>query len=186
MPRRFWCLFALWLAACPAAAMSFLPGMSVPLPKAGPRPPRIDAGDVDAVLVKKAQRRLYLMRRGEPVRTYRISLGTAPVGPKQRRGDNRTPEGRYVLDWRNPESRFTLSLHISYPNARDRADAEANGWDPGGMIMIHGQPRAGAHVALQDAIRDADWTEGCIAVSNPAIREIWQYTRNGTPIEIRP
>ncbi|MCF7989644.1 MAG: L,D-transpeptidase family protein [Thiohalocapsa sp.] len=184
--RRLACAWALWLAWAPANAMSFLPGLAVPWPETGPTPAALDAGVVDAVLVKKSQRRLYLMHGGRPVRTYRISLGTAPVGHKERRGDNRTPEGHYVLDWRNPRSRFTRSLHISYPNAADRANAQRNGWDPGGMIMIHGQPRAGANAALQDAVRDTDWTEGCIAVSNPAIMEIWRATPNGTPIEIRP
>jgi lipoprotein-anchoring transpeptidase ErfK/SrfK len=167
-----------------ARAMSFLPGWSAVGPSAGPgaRP----AGPAQAVLVKKQQRRLYLMRDGKPMRTYRISLGVQPEGHKERQGDNRTPEGHYTIDWRNPRSAFTKSLHISYPNARDRAHAASNGWDPGGMIMIHGQPNRARNSALQQAVAQEDWTQGCIAVSNPAIEELWRLIPDGTPIEIRP
>lgn len=140
----------------------------------------------DKVLVDKGQRRLYLMRNGSPFRTYRISLGTSPEGHKRRQGDNRTPEGRYTIDWRNARSKFYKSLHISYPNYRDRAYALRRGWDPGGAIMIHGEPRSMRHADLRGIVRGQDWTQGCIAVSNMAIDEIWRYVSDGTPIEIVP
>ena len=168
-----------------ALGMSFWPMSGMPGATTGPKPPP-PAGPADSVLVKKSQRRLYLMRGGRPLRTYRISLGTSPEGRKERQGDNRTPEGHYLIDWRNPGSAFTKSLHISYPNPNDRAHAARNGWDPGGMIMIHGQPRGGRDRALQQAIAGEDWTQGCIAVNNPAIEELWRLIPNGTPIEIRP
>jgi murein L,D-transpeptidase YafK len=149
--------------------------------------PSVDARSLlraDLVLVKKADRRLYLIRHGEPFRVYPISLGFEPVGHKVRAGDGRTPEGRYVIDWRNPESRFHKSLHINYPNAADLQLARALGVDPGGMIMIHGESEIPV-LRKVNAGRD-DWTEGCIAVSNEAIEEIWYSVPDGTPIEIHP
>jgi murein L,D-transpeptidase YafK len=167
-------------------AMSVLPGCSS-APHAVDTESRSSRfGFADKVLVKKGQRRLYLMRGGQPFRTYSVSLGTDPIGHKQRQGDNRTPEGRYIIDWRNPRSKFYRSLHISYPNERDVANARRRGWDPGGAIMIHGEPRGGRHADLRDLVRNEDWTEGCIAVSNLAIDEIWRYVVDGTPIEILP
>lgn len=132
----------------------------------------------DRVLVDKSERRLYLMRDGEIWKHYPIALGFAPDGHKQREGDGRTPEGDYVLDWRNPNSSFYLSIHISYPNAEDRARAKAAGADPGGDIFIHGRHRTSAE--------QNDWTFGCIAVTDAAMDEIWQSVPNGTPITIRP
>ncbi len=140
----------------------------------------------DKVVVKKSERKLYLMRQDKPLRTYRIALGTNPEGHKERRGDGRTPEGRYAIDWRQPSSRFRKSLHISYPSFKDRSRARRKGDDPGGLIMIHGQPRTKRFGDLQQALSKEDWTQGCIAVSNLAIDEIWQYTMDGTPIEILP
>lgn len=140
----------------------------------------------DKILVKKSERKLYLLKNGQPIRTYRVSLGVNPKGPKERQGDNRTPEGFYFLDGRNPESRFYKALHISYPNAKDRLEAASRGVSPGGQIMIHGQPPQGRYRDLQDLLMGADWTAGCIAVTNPEIEEIWRYTANGTPIEIQP
>jgi murein L,D-transpeptidase YafK len=170
------------------AAMSFLPGCTVQDVREATVQATDDAAPLpaDAILVKKGQRRLYLMRDGEPFRTYRIALGTNPEGHKQRQGDNRTPEGHYWIDWRNANSRFTKSLHISYPNEQDRLRAAARGWSPGGDIMIHGEPRGRRDPALQDLIRYEDWTQGCIAVSNLAIDEIWRFTEDGVPIEIQP
>jgi len=170
----------------PAASMSLLPGLTAKRATEAQPLPRSRAYFADTILVKKGQRRLYLMRDGKPFRTYRISLGTSPEGHKQRQGDNRTPEGRYVIDWRNPRSRFTKSLHISYPSLDDRLRAARRGWDPGGMIMIHGEPRGSAYRDLRSLVSGEDWTEGCIAVSNPAIDEIWRHVSNGTPIVIEP
>jgi len=141
---------------------------------------------VDKVLVKKSERKLYLVKNGQPIRSYRVSLGTNPTGRKERQGDNRTPEGLYYLDGRNAGSRFYKALHISYPNDRDRLEAAQRGVSPGGQIMIHGQPASSRLRDLQDALRGADWTAGCIAVTNPEMEEIWGYTTNGTPIEIVP
>ncbi|MGH8528813.1 MAG: L,D-transpeptidase family protein [Nevskiales bacterium] len=138
----------------------------------------------DRVLVDKSDRRLSLMRSGEVIKTYRISLGGNPSGHKQREGDERTPEGLYKLNSRNSRSRFFRSLHISYPNAEDRAQARAQGVSPGGDIMLHGSPNGWGWLAGFLALWD--WTDGCIAVHDGAIQEIWQAVPDGTPIEIRP
>lgn len=135
---------------------------------------------VDRILVKKTERRLYLMRDNEPFRSYKIALGYQPTGHKRRRGDGRTPEGIYHLDWRSDKSGYRKALHISYPNAQDRFRALRQGEDPGGMIMIHGQP------SRRGEPKSGDWTFGCIAVSNMAIDEIWSYVSEGTPVEILP
>jgi murein L,D-transpeptidase YafK len=124
------------------------------------------------------------MHHGAPVRTYRIALGGHPEGHKRQEGDSRTPEGIYVIDARNPESRFHLSLRISYPNAEDRRRAASRGVSPGGDIFIHGLPNGDGDASRAYAGRD--WTDGCIAVTNAEIREIWAMVKEGTPIEIRP
>ncbi len=139
----------------------------------------------DAVLVEKGARKLHLLRDGRPFRTFDIALGVAPVGDKEREGDARTPEGRYFLDLRNPNSDFFLSIRISYPDAEDRREARAKGVDPGGQIMIHGQPNEPTYSAAFYA--SEDWTNGCIAVSNSDMIDIWLMTPDaGVPIEIRP
>ncbi len=137
----------------------------------------------DKVVVLKGRREMMLMRNGHVLKTYKISLGKDPKGPKTRAEDGRTPEGNYVLDWRNPHSKFHLSLHISYPNAADRQNAQRLGVSPGDDIMVHG---------LQNGLgwigpfhRFWDWTDGCIAVTDPEIDEIWRAVPDGTPIEIR-
>lgn len=138
----------------------------------------------DLVVVEKAARVLILFRNGRELKRYRIALGGEPHGHKRQEGDNRTPEGRYLLDWRNPRSQFNLSLHISYPNEADKAQARARGVSPGGDIFVHGQPRAlGADYA---GLVPGDWTAGCIAVGNAEMREIWRAVPDRTPIEIRP
>ena len=116
--------------------------------------------------------------------SYEVALGSDPVGPKQRVGDGRTPEGRYVLDWRSRRSDHHRSIHLSYPNAADRARAEAAGVDPGGGIMIHGLPNGLGEIGA--AHRAGDWTDGCIAVTNEEIEQIWDLVPDGTPIEIVP
>ncbi len=142
------------------------------------------AAQADLVVVQKSQRQLQLIAEGRILRTFPIALGKNPVGHKQYEGDGRTPEGRYVLDWRNPRSRFYKSIHISYPNRRDYERALRRGQKPGHAIMIHGIPNEFAQAPeLFEAI---DWTEGCIAVSNDAIEEIWRMVANNTPIEIYP
>ena len=158
---------------------------ALPLP-AGAQPPALapKAERADRVVVRKAARRLVLFRGEKTLAAYDIALGRNPEGHKQREGDGRTPEGRYLIDWRNPQSRYHLSLHVSYPEAADRARAAASGDDPGGMIMIHGLPNGLGALGAAGILRD--WTEGCIAVTNEAIRDIWRRVADGTPIEILP
>jgi len=132
----------------------------------------------DQIVIHKARREMLLLRGNTVLRSYRIALGREPVGDKQCEGDGRTPEGRYVIDRRNPKSRYHLALHISYPNPEDTARAQAAGVEPGGDIMIHG---------LKDGERrDGDWTQGCIAVSDEEMDEIWGLVPDGTVIVIEP
>jgi murein L,D-transpeptidase YafK len=138
-----------------------------------------DIGRTDEVLVDKSERQLMLLRDGAAIATFPVALGFAPEGHKMQQGDGRTPEGRYVLDWRNPKSRFHLSIHISYPNAADTAQAAARGVSPGGDVFIHGTPWLAG-------VAGRDWTLGCIAVSNADMDAIWGSVPDGTPIVIRP
>jgi murein L,D-transpeptidase YafK len=145
-------------------------------------PPLRPSAMADKVVVLKSYRRLLLMRGDEVLKTYIVSLGGNPVGPKVKQGDNRTPEGSYVLDRHNANSQYHRSIHISYPNANDLARARKLGVPPGSEMFIHGLPNdfRGHSEAL------GDWTEGCIAVTNAEIDEIWRAVADGTPIEIRP
>jgi murein L,D-transpeptidase YafK len=138
----------------------------------------------DCVLVLKKDRILQLFSHGKVVKTYKIALGGNPVGPKTRQGDHQTPEGIYVLDSRNAHSQFYKSIHISYPNASDRVSARRNGFSPGGDVFIHGLPNGYGAVGASHRLRD--WTDGCIAVTDQEIDEIWPAVPDGTPIEIRP
>ncbi len=139
---------------------------------------------VDRIVVIKSQRKLLLMQDGRTLREMDIALGLAPAGHKTRAGDSRTPEGVYMLDARNPDSDFFLSMHISYPNDADIARAAERGVDPGGAIMIHGLPN---EMRYDEAhYQGWDWTDGCIAVSNADMIDIWLMTPDMTPIEIRP
>lgn len=138
----------------------------------------------DHVVVVKSERRLDLIREGRVLRSYPISLGRRPVGDKREEGDLRTPEGEYLLDWRNPSSDFYMSIHISYPNEEDRRRARAAGRDPGNMIMIHGLPNDS--LPTRTDYLDEDWTDGCIAVSNQAMIDIWLSVEDDTPITILP
>jgi murein L,D-transpeptidase YafK len=143
-----------------------------------------DPWRADLVIVEKSARRLHLMRGAQRLRSYEISLGSEPEGHKLREGDNRTPEGDYVLDWRNEDSAYFMSIHISYPNQRDLRLARERGVDPGDMIMIHGLPNDSLPT-LSDYIGE-DWTNGCIAVSNQAMIDIWLSVSDATPIRILP
>lgn len=137
--------------------------------------------DVDLVRIDKSARTIMLYEQGEVVGTITgIQLGDEPSGQKRFRGDERTPEGRYVIDYGNPDSAYHLSLHISYPGEADRAFAAVAGRDPGGAIFIHGQPNG---LAGRMA---GDWTDGCIAVSNAEIEWLWQVAGDGTVVEIVP
>lgn len=138
----------------------------------------------DTVLIKKSERRLYLLKDGEVFRDYQIALGKDPQGAKLFEGDNRTPEGDYILDWRNSDSEYYKSIHISYPNEDDVAFARVVGSYAGGDIMIHGVPDDPEYPEWVWV--EFDWTDGCIAVSNEAMDEIWDSVEEGTPIKILP
>ena len=139
---------------------------------------------IDRILVVKSERKMYLQSAGRTVRTFDISLGLVPQGPKQREGDFRTPEGVYYVEAKNARSDFFLALKVSYPNEGDRARARASGVDPGGQIMIHGLPNSPKY--SEGRYLGSDWTDGCIAVSNSDMVDLWLMTSVATPIEIRP
>jgi len=174
----------LWMAALLLARAAVASSGAVDAPGSIDSEGLAAAMAIDSVIVEKSARTLYLLSGEQPIRRYRISLGNNPRGHKQREGDKRTPEGRYIIDYRNPRSRYHLSLHISYPNLRDKLRAEALGHDPGGMIMIHGMPNRKRWT--HDYLRQNDWTDGCIAVTNRDMEEIWTLVKDGTPIEIKP
>ena len=138
----------------------------------------------DKVVVEKSARKLHLLKGGMAFRSFDIALGIRPVGDKEKEGDFKTPEGNYLLDARNPDSEYFLAIHVSYPDSRDRAEARKKGVDPGGAIMIHGQPNDPTR--SEAYYRTQDWTNGCIAVSNSDMIDIWLMTAENTPIEIRP
>lgn len=138
----------------------------------------------DQVVVVKSARTLTLLAKGKVLRTYKVALGGSPVGAKQQQGDHRTPEGHYVLDRRNPKSKFYKSIHVSYPNEHDRREAAKRGVSPGGDIMVHGLPNGFGWLGENHLVQD--WTDGCIAVTDKEIDEIWDLVPDGTPIEIRP
>lgn len=139
---------------------------------------------IDLIVVDKSRRVMTLWAGKIPFKTYRIGLGGNPVGHKQEEGDSRTPEGRYIIDGKNPASSFHLSLRISYPNKHDRADAARRGVSPGGWIMIHGTPEYLSAIRSVGVMQD--WTAGCIAVTNGEIEEVYKLVRVGTPIVIKP
>lgn len=156
-------LLAAWIAAAPSHAAT---------------PP------IDLVRVDKSERRMQLLHDGAVVATFRIALGDNPVGHKQREGDERTPEGRYMLDWKKADSAYFRAIHISYPNADDTRRARARGVPPGGAIMVHGQPNGWAH--LEALTQRRDWTDGCIALRNADMQTLWDSVRVPVPIEIAP
>lgn len=160
-------------------------GLLKPLPGAAPGSLAGAGPRVDRVVVEKSKRKLYLLRNGQKFREYPILLGAMPRGPKMQAGDLRTPEGVYTLDWRNAKSRFYKAMHISYPSPSDRERAQEKGVDPGGMVMIHGEHY---EPAMRRVLRrnPKDWTEGCIALNNEDIDELWHTVPVGTPIEIKP
>jgi murein L,D-transpeptidase YafK len=173
-------LFAVALSLAMAAARADVAAIPGPLAST----PDVALPLADQVVVNKSERKLYLMREGEVLRAYRIALGLDPVGHKQREGDFRTPEGEYRLVRRNPQSDYFLSIQISYPNDHDVARARRIGVSPGGAIMIHGLPNAPRKPL--DYYVSNDWTDGCIAVTNSEMVEIWLMTPPDTPIKILP
>jgi murein L,D-transpeptidase YafK len=173
-----------------APAATDMAGSSSSVLQPTAQPPRVPLlaspglPQIDHLVVRKSQRRLYLMDGARIVRSYKIALGLEPVGPKERDGDFRTPEGWYRLARRNPRSDYFLSIQISYPNSTDLARARTHHWQPGGSIMIHGLPNR-----LKNSpwyYQHNDWTDGCIAVSDADMVEIWLLTRDGLPIDILP
>lgn len=136
------------------------------------------------MLVLKGARRMLLLRGDRVLRDYEVALGKSPRGPKRRYGDGRTPEGRYVLDWRLEDSKYHRAIHVSYPNENDQAFARTAGIAPGDGVMIHGMPKGTQWIGQDHA--GFDWTNGCIGVTDDEMNEIWELVDDGTPIEIRP
>jgi len=167
-------LLVLWLLSAPSGAYAWT----------GPEPVGYQ-WQADFILVEKGRNALTLYRSGHPIKTYRVALGKGGPGPKRFEGDKRTPEGIYHINGRNPRSEFHLSLRISYPAQHDVVAAMAQGRGPGGDIMIHGVGRSGYDI-LGPLHAYKDWTDGCIAVTDEEIEEIWSMVPDGTTIEIRP
>ena len=141
----------------------------------------------DKVIIKKSTRMLYLSSGGHIYRRFHISLGTIPTGAKEVEGDFKTPEGNYILDYRQASRKYNKSIHISYPNKKDKARAKKLGASAGGMIMIHGTPLSWGLSPIGDWMPMlTDWTEGCIAMSNDDLEEVWNQTSKGTPVFIIP
>jgi murein L,D-transpeptidase YafK len=138
----------------------------------------------DSVVVEKRARRLTLYHLGRPFRRYRVALGGQPVGDKISAGDRRTPEGVFYVENRNARSDFHLALRLSYPDARHRARADSLGVSAGGDIMIHGLPLG--RTKLGALHRRFDWTDGCVALTDEEIEELWRAVPDGTPVEIKP
>ena len=167
-----------------AAILLFLAGSVCAIDDARARAIVAALPQADWIIVKKSAHTLTLVRQGRVIKTFKVSLGRDPVGPKEKSGDSKTPEGSYLIDWRNPYSKFHLALHISYPSPQDKLRAERGDYAPGGAIMIHGRPNwTGWIRALYE---NRDWTDGCIAVSNADMDQIWQAVPDGTPITILP
>jgi murein L,D-transpeptidase YafK len=165
------------MTGCLMAALALLPFATAPVAAS-------DFPLADKILVDKGNRKLHLLSNGVAFRTFKIALGLVPEGDKDEEGDQKTPEGVYMIDGRNPDSDYFLSIHISYPNSADRSAAKQKGVSPGGAIMIHGQPNTPNYSAAYYARED--WTNGCIAVSNSDMIDIWLMTPNSVPIEILP
>lgn len=152
--------------------------------RAGAQPASDPIGRADRVLVLKQERTLELLHNGKILKSYKVALGGNPVGPKTKQGDHKTPEGIYLLDYRNGHSHFYKAIHISYPNAHDREQARKRGVSPGGDVFVHGLPNGYGAVGAAHRLRD--WTDGCIAVTDNEMDEIWKAVQEGTVIEIRP
>lgn len=168
----------------PEAGKPQASGPQMPPAPSAPSPPESLPSRADRIVVDKKDRRLTLYANGQPFRTYQVALGGNPVGHKRQEGDRRTPEGRYIIDFANKKSAYHLALRISYPNTADRASAAARGVAPGSDIMIHGLPNGLG--AIGAAHRRFDWTNGCIALTNDEIEEVWRLVAVGTPIDINP
>jgi murein L,D-transpeptidase YafK len=188
LPRpRLLAVSAIVLGVVLSAAAAYAAGTVTP--QAAPAAPTADwekyaTQKADRIVVYKSQRRLELRRNGAVIRTYHIALGRNPVGAKAERGDGRTPEGTYTIDRRNILSPYHVSLHISYPSKLDRQRADARHMDPGGNVLIHGEPNVLNHEGK--ALLLKDWTAGCIGMKNLDVDEVWRLVDDGTPIDIFP
>ena len=179
---RFRSLGVLLLAG--AGGIAHGDGLPQAQPVSLPMPALNSLPVVDRVVVHKGERRLILMHGANIVRSYHVALGLSPVGQKERSGDFRTPEGTYRLERRNARSDFFLSIKVSYPNEVDLKRAHLRHWDTGGSIMIHGLPNLLKHEP--EFYQSHDWTDGCIALSNADMTEIWMLTPDDVPIDILP
>jgi murein L,D-transpeptidase YafK len=185
MPRSPWIALTLVAAAAAAAEPRIGGNIVATEPASGVRALEpAELPTADRAVVHKSERRLYLLKDGSVLRSYRVALGLIPAGNKQRAGDFRTPEGAYRLTRRNPHSDYFLSIQVSYPNAADLERARRNRWEVGGSIMVHGRPNSLRHPP--DYYSTADWTDGCIALSNADMVEFWLLSRDNMPIEIMP
>lgn len=165
------------VAAAQAAVAPVVPATRIVGP-GGPLP------IADSIVIEKKARRLTLYHQGRPLRSFLVALGANPVGDKRVAGDRRTPEGLFSIDGKNDKSDFHLALHISYPDSAHRARAESLGASPGGDILIHGLRNGqGSSGAFH---RTVDWTDGCIALTDPEIERVWSAVSVGTPVEIKP
>lgn len=173
-------LFSVLSLSLVGAAQAAAPG--------APATPSSDPGGpvpiADSIVVEKKARKLTLYHMGRPIRSYLIALGANPVGAKRFAGDGRTPEGLFSIDAKNDRSDFHLALHISYPDSAHRARAEAQGMSPGGNIMIHGLPNKSGSTGAFHRLKD--WTDGCIALTDEEIDQVWSAVSVGTPVEIKP
>lgn len=142
-------------------------------------------GGIDRIEVVKKDRKMYLYKEGKVEQTIPVSLGKNPIGHKQQKGDNRTPEGEFFIHRKLCSPKYYRSLCISYPRPSDIKRAEAKGVNPGGDITIHAQPKWNADGKKDDYTLSRDWTQGCVAVTNEAMKELWYAVREGVPITIR-
>lgn len=140
--------------------------------------------EIDYVLVNKSENKMYFLSNGRRIKEYHVAFGDNSTGHKQQEGDERTPEGKYILDYKKSDSSFYKAIHISYPNEEDKKRAKDNGINPGGQIMIHGQKYGLGWISW--LTQQFDWTNGCIAVTNTEMDKIWTLVKAGTPIEIQP
>ena len=170
--------------ACSLIAAGLCCAAPTQVPPAFAQLPRLQPEKADLVVVRKSKRTLQLLHAGRAFKTYTIALGPEPSGPKRRAGDGRTPEGVYTLDWRNPRSNFYRAIHVSYPSPHDWEPAMRWGVPPGGLIMIHGLPNGVPAARVGHPWNN--WTNGCIAVTNREMDEIWSLVDDGTTIIIYP
>jgi murein L,D-transpeptidase YafK len=171
--RRRLAVSIAFLLAATAAGVILIQGKSEALPP---------VVQVDRIYVDKSDHRMTVFAGGQAVQSFKVALGRGGLAPKAKQGDNRVPEGKYLITGRNPQSAFHLSLRIGYPTPQQEAAARRLGVDPGGDIMIHGLPNGVG--SLQSRHRIVDWTRGCIAVTNQEMDWLWQAVRDGTEIEI--